>query len=520
MGQSKHHPIPRSTPFPLRWLILLLLLPAVVFAQAADEEEASTPAGDALEGEASSFDKEAAGTPVRPEPESEPAAEEAPAHASTEKDRAWEVDGYLRSSLRFRSADGENDGDLFADLLTDVKGTKGKNPWSFRFFGRLHWDFIGDQENDPTAMLRDVWDNYGGAAQVQVYEVFAKVDNLGKQGNSLTLGRQFIDDGIWLQFDGARYDWIIDPSQGLDLSLFGGVPVLLWTENAWSDGNWSVGLVGRWKPGKQTRLRLEYYHISQYFAGINDGINDPTVAPVVIPATRLNDDFLGFSVWHDFNPATHVYGRFTLLEGDPNELELRARWRSKDGKWLVVADWYNLFTRLTNVTNDLTPYVPMMGVYEPFGKLGGRATYRPNDRWVLQGGLAYRALFDEIDEGTYNREYTYYYFTVSVLDLADQHMDITANAIGYAASGGSDVATITGDIAWRFDEKWRASIGIDYQLYKYDYLQNAEREDVYTYYLRVRWKATKTQEASLLFSIDDDRYTEWISLFLYWTWRF
>ena len=109
---------------------------------------------------------------------------------------------------------------------------------------------------------------------------------------------------------------------------------------------------------------------------------------------------------------------------------------------------------------------------------------------------------------------------MSVFDLAERHLDITANAIGYAASGGSDVATITGDLAWRFDDKWRASIGLDYQLYKYDYLNNAERENVYTWYLRVRWKATKTQEGTLLFFIDDDRYTEWISLFLNWTWRF
>jgi hypothetical protein len=487
------------------------------FAQAA-EEETSTPATEAIEGETSDLDKEAAGTPDRPDPDR--ADDDASARVSTEEDRAWAIDGYLRGSLRFRNADGENDGDLFADVLADFKQTRGKNPWSFRYFGRIHWDFLGDQQDQSNAFLRDVYDSYDGAAQLKLYELFAQVGNLGKQGNTLRIGRQFIDDGIWMQFDGARYDWVFDKSQGLDLSIFGGVPVLLWSENSWSQGNWSLGLVGRWRPSKQTRLRLEYYHISQETPGVNSGIGDPDFAPGEIPAGRLEDDFLGITAWHDIGTATHLYGRFTMLEGEANELELRARWRSKDGKWLVVADWYNLFNRLTNVSNDLTPYVPLMGVYDPFGKIGGRATYRPSDQWVLQGGLAYRGLFDDMDESRYNREYTYYYFTASVLDLADRRMDITANAIGYSASGDWQTATITGDVTWRFNQKWRASIGIDYQLYKYDYLQDVEREDVYTYYLRVRWKATKTQEGSLLFFIDDDRYTEFFSLFLYWTWRF
>ena len=108
--------------------------------------------------------------------------------------------------------------------------------------------------------------------------------------------------------------------------------------------------------------------------GINDPIIDPINQPFSIPEQQLEDDLLGFSLWHHFRPDTRFFGRFTLLNGDPNELHFRLRYFTVDNLWTLVVEWYQLFERLTNVVNDLTPYVPLLGSYEPFYRISARVT--------------------------------------------------------------------------------------------------------------------------------------------------
>ena len=89
--------------------------------------------------------------------------------------------------------------------------------------------------------------------------------------------------------------------------------------------------------------------MSQYFRGINDPVVDPITDPVSYPAQTLNDDLFGLSIWQPFGKQARIFARFTLLNGDANELHLRFRWFTKDGGWVVLAEWYQLFQRLFNV---------------------------------------------------------------------------------------------------------------------------------------------------------------------------
>jgi len=358
--------------------LLLLLLSAPALA-AGDEKATSEP--EAVAGETQ---------PAMPEKHTSP-------ETSTQSDGlAWAVEGYLRQDVRYRHVNSEDDLDLYTLIYGDAR-RGGDVPIHVRVNGRLVADAAGNQA--PGDLLRDIWDSFGGDVQFRLYEAFAETSKLFGAPLSVRAGRQFLDEGLYIHFDGGRVDYDLDKLlAGASATAVFGVPVKF-GEPSRSD-SWLAGLILRGKLTDRTRARIEYYHVSEFFDGINDPVVDPLHQPESFPAQHLDDDYLGLTIWHRLMENLRGYVRFTLLNGDANELHIRLRWFTPDGRWTVVAEWYQLFNRLRNVTNDLTPFVPMLGSYEAFYRAGVRATYRPDEHWIFQAGLSHRELNDESDEST------------------------------------------------------------------------------------------------------------------------
>jgi hypothetical protein len=448
------------------------------------------------------------------------AAETPPEEAAARKEAArWAIEGYLAEELDYVHASGEasdDDLDSATRLFLDATKTVGK-AWHVRFHGLLHVDCVGDsQPDDP---LRDFWDDFDHAAQGRLYEAYVDLPKLMDDTLLVRLGRQYVEEEVFLQFDGGRLDLDLGRKvEGLNLSLFAGVPVYF--PEASRDGDWLLGLVIRGKLGEKTRARLSYYHVSQFFEGINDPAVDPVAQPFTVPAGRVDDDLLGLSVWHDFADNVRFYGLFSVLDFDPNELQLQLRWFSRDTRWTVTAEFYELFDRLVNVANEISPYVPLLGSYEPFVLATLRATCRPGERWVFQGGLSYRALEDESDEGTFNHEYWRYYAGATRLGVLAEQMDLTVTVNGYTGSSGPDVVAVTTAVDYKFSAKVRGSAGIDYSYYKYIWQQGSERDNVWTYYVNVDWQIRPKVDLDAGFSIDVDDLFTYTQLTLRLTVRF
>lgn len=465
-----------------------LLLVACFAAVGRAGEQPAAVAGEEAGPEA------AAGKPAEEPAQAKPAA----AKADAEKALKWEVDTYVNGSLRSRFVDSDSDVDLYVDVAVDLV-RRGDHPISARLNGRLHADLGGDQA--PDDLLYDYWDTYDSALQGRLYELFAKFERLFDAPLAVTAGRQFVDEGTYLHFDGGRLDIDLDKSvKGLSGYLLGGVPVRFGDGSR--SGDWLAGLVAHWRIDNRTRLRLEYYHVS-------DDTGDDTI----------DDDLIGLSAWHRLQKTIQLFGRFNLLDGDANELQLRGKWDSEDGLWTVVVDAYFLFERLFEVTNDLTPYVPMLGSYEPFWRLGANATRRIGEEWVLQGGLNVRRLIDQNDEGTFNHNFVHYFANVSRLDLLDRKLDVTASLIGYSSSE-DDTLAIGCHLDYRLTGEITLSGGIDYSLFKYDFFANDEHEDVWSYSIRARWKATKKVTARIDLVVDDDDFDTWTTVVIGATVRF
>jgi hypothetical protein len=484
MGSRSRGNLPR-----LAFLLLFVFGFAGRAAAAPDEEETQPPPAE---------------TTAPPESPAPPAPEPPPPEAREEALR-WEIDGYLAQDLIYRNASGEasdDDLDSRTNLLLDAM--RGGSGWHVRLNGLLHWDVAGDSAPDDP--LRDFWDQFDNAAQARVYEAYADLPKLAKDTVLVRLGRQYMEEELFLQFDGGRVDVDLGRArEGLNLSVLGGVPVYFPEESR--EGDWLLGLVARGKIGK-SRARISYYHVSQNFEGVNDPVVDPPSQAFVVPAGQVDDDLLAFSLWHDFRENLRFYGMFDLLEWDPNELQLQLRWFSADHRWTVIAGYDQLFGRLVNVANEISPYVPLLGAYEPFLLGSLRATYRPNDDWVLQGGVAFRALEDSADEADFNHEYWSYQAGATRLSVLAEKLDVTVTLNGYSGSEAPDVLALTGGADYRLSKKVALSAGIDYSYYKYVVQQGTERDDVWTYYVDVEWKIRPKMELDGTVSVDvDDLFT-------------
>jgi hypothetical protein len=485
----------------------------------AVEQEPPTPPADEPEVPAQAPDappavEADAPAPVPEPPPPPPTVDE----AANRKALKWEIEGYLSEELDYENASGEasdDDVDSRTNLLFDaMRGEKG---WHVRFNGLLHWDMAGDSAPDDP--LRDFWDQFSNAAQGRIYEAYVDTPRFSNDALLVRLGRQYLEEEIFLQFDGGRVDVDLGKTaEGLNLSLVGGVPVYFPDESR--DGDWILGLVARGKFGKKTRGRVSYYHVSQNFEGINDPVTDPPSQAFVVPAGQVDDDLLAFSLWHEFMENLRFYGMFDLLEWDANELQLQLRWFSHDTRWNVIAAYNQLFERLVNVANEISPYVPLLGSYEPFLLASLRATYRPDDRWVFQGGLAYRALEDDTDEGTFNHEYWQYQAGATRLGVVAERLDVTVTLNGYTSDAGPDVVALTGGVDYRVNTRVSLGAGIDYAYYKYIVQQGSEQDNVWTYYVNVEWEIRPKMELDAGIAVDVDDLFTYTTLTVRFTVRF
>lgn len=476
----------------MRWFICVLLVCVPVAAQEPEEAEAKAKARD----------------------DAPPAVEKKAPAQDPEKGLEWAIDGYLNLDFRYRNADGENDLDIYLHSYVDGYARKDGVTWRGLFNGMFAWR--ASSRRQPTDFTYNYWDTFNGDLQLRLYEAYAEGTGLAKGRGAIRVGRQFIDEGTFFHVDGARFDFKWE--NGPEVTLIGGVPVRLSGTSV--DSNWMIGVVARMQVATRTRLRLSYYHVDESFPGINFPLVDPQNQPVSIPPGRITDDYIGLTVWHSFYTNLPFFGRFSLLNGNANELHLRLRWFTKDAKWNAFVEWYQLFQRLNNVTNDLTPYVPMLGSYVPFFRLSARAVYTPNDEWIVQGGLAWRQVEDSSEEGTFNHTYGSYNFTVTRTNLSEGKLDITISGVGYLSDQTNDIFVVTSSAVYRLKEGLDLLGGIDYSLYKYLYFNNSESEDVWTYWIRARWTVKKNLRVVGGVSVDDDRFATYTTLFVRVTMRF
>jgi hypothetical protein len=130
-----------------------------------------------------------------------------------------------------------------------------------------------------------------------------------------------------------------------------------------------------------------------------------------------------------------------------------------------------------------------------------------------------RRVSDEDDIGDFNRDFERYFLRANLDDTLPAELDL--GVVGEVwVSDGSDITTWGLDLERKFGAALEASAGTLFALYQFDVATEEERQDVRTWFLRMRWKRTKSTTVDAEYNYEDSDGTDFHTLRLGATWRF
>lgn len=400
--------------------------------------------------------------------------------------------GSVRVMGRARWGDGERDTDLYQYLRLEY-GREECPGWSGSFHGRLSQDLDGNIDNDGFYVFDSVTDTFGDRVVGHVYNAYLNYRPARGYLEELRFGRQYIDGGEYLHMDGVRATFRPGGPRGVGVSVFGGIPSHLYESSA--DGDVMAGFSVEVPLGRGGTARADYV----YLEDDNRFYGSETVNLISLEARG--------------QMTRSLYGRaqYQHLNGEPRYLTGELSWNHLRRDVFVRATWRALLETQNELAYDIDPYFAIAQQLEPYwdGSLSvakgfGNCVY-------VEVGAAGRQLFDDDDEGRYNREFERYFAAVSIEDIGLKHLDLTVT--GEIWEGGEDdIYTMSFDLEYRPSPCWRGRIGTDFSLYRYDFYADDERIENYGYYVRITHRPNKRWRYDGQIRIDDDDFDTYVTL--------
>lgn len=413
------------------------------------------------------------------------------------QDEGLSVHGSLRTWYRFRNSGGESDHDLYQNLYLDV-GDEERHPVTFHVSGLLAFDL--DDLGNQGDVFFDIKDTYDSAAYGRLYEAYVDV-HASDALDELRLGRQMLyatPEFLW--FDGLLVETEELTDDGLKLGAYGGLPVHVFESSAEGDG--LFGAYATTRPWTRARLRLDYQRLS-----------DET-------ATRdVDNDLYSVELYQGVGEDLDLYGSYSRLDSDERDYRLRATYLDLEHDLTVQVAYYELLQTQADLALEINPFYSSLLEYFPYREGQLLVTKGLSEEVTLQGGASLRRLSDQDDEGEFNREFERYYLTVSMRELLAEDLDL--DVTGEVWDDDQDSVTSWGaSLTKAFDERWEASLGTYYSLYKFDLFDVRERNDVQTYALEVEYDHTKNLSFAARYEYEDDEIDDYHGLRLRASWRF
>jgi len=366
--------------------------------------------------------------------------------------------GSLSMNYRARHGGGATDQNLISRLNVDVG--RSTDPLSLHLRTRAFVDVDGRRRDDPFPGLDH---SFGDDVNARLYAAHVDVRSIPDVA-LLRLGRQDLDETpVVLSVDGVRADLQRQGRKSWWLSAYGGVPVH-WFE-ASSSGDSVVGVGGGLSPWRRARVRVDWMLLRDEFLAID-----------------RQDAVLGVRWWQSFDDV-NLRGFHSWRDGAPRDLNVSADGIVPAVGTVRVAFRELLSSQRQQVT-DIDPYFAIAGELSPFRQIDVSVTRDLSEQLVSSVGVELRRLSDASDEGTFNREFERYYADLTWRDAFARGLSLNAAGNLYESSGESFHA-LTGELIYRPDRSLRAVLGVGYDLFRYDVLQQRERVRVRSLYLRV-----------------------------------
>ena len=408
--------------------------------------------------------------------------------------------GTLQSRWRLRDSGNASDQDIYEVLALEV-GDASRDRVSGHFLGRFSADIDGQGDSDSQAKFSSLQDTHHQTAYFDLYEASADVQKPFDAPVRARIGRQTdYATPEFAHFDGLRVESDPMGKSRIIAGAYGGVPVRHYEATTIKDQ-----IAGAWadaRPWTGGRVRADWMHVHQD----EDGPD-------------FYNDLLGLALWQRLSENLQLDARYTRLESENRDVRLDATWQDGEGDLVVQAGYYRLMNPLSAFASEFDPFFETLQTFEPYNQFRFlfSKSLAENLRVDLGGDL--RRLDDSGDEGQYNHDYDRGFATLVISDMATKGLDLSLTGDAWE-SDDQDIRTWGIDLAYTPDVKWRMSLGSAYALYKFNVFQDEERDDVRTWYTRVRRVLSAAWTVELDYAYEDDDFDDYQAFLAGATWHF
>lgn len=425
-----------------------------------------------------------------------PAAKPADPKLTANAQPGPELSGFVSAKLVARTSSGDHDADLSSAFSLDYSDTR--ETWiKAHVMGRFTADLDGHQGDATFGGLADLHDQ---ALDFKLYDAY--VDLTPPEGlGHVRLGRQleYLTPEV-VHYDGLAFDTQPTGTSEMRAGFYGGKPVHLY-EAAEPDAS-LIGAFVEARPWHGGRARLDWMHLEDQL--------------LLGPAEA---DLYALGLWHDFGKGWRGELEYSRIGGEDRDLRLRANYASADGTSALRARWYQLFETQNQLPEGVDPYTSILTELFPYTQGGLGFSGALGDKLSLDVDFDQRSVRDSGDVGEFNRDWERYRATLVWHDSFAQRLDLSLTGDEWNGRG-RDVATWGADLSYDTDAQWKLSAGSYYSLYKYDLLQNAERDDVRTWYGRAVYQVSTALRIEMGYDYEDDDQQQYHTLRGGALWRF
>jgi hypothetical protein len=426
------------------------------------------------------------------------ATQSEPNAAADPASHGW-VHGSSTTRLIARSSDDADDLDLRESLALDFGDAK-TDRFTGHVFGMLTADLDGAGDRDDEIAFPSLADTFSGSVDAWLYEAYvdvAQVDGLA----SLRIGRQFdYETPEFAHFDGVALATDEAGAKRLRFGAYGGVPVHLYESS--HSGDVLFGAFGECWPWARGRARVDWMHLED--------------------ETRFaahDNDLVGLSLWQRAGERLGLEGRYTNLEGEDRDVRLGASWNDAKHDFVVRATWHRLLSTQKDLVLELDPFYGALQSLYPYDQVDVTVEKGVAGRATVRGGVDVRRVDDDGDIGTFNRDYDRAFGGATLHDVFGSGVELDVDVDTWDADG-RDVDGWGVSVSRDFSGACEASLGTYYSLYKFDLLSATEREDVRTWFVKLRRTWSKSLRGEISYDLDDEENDTFQTLRVGFTWRF
>jgi hypothetical protein len=378
------------------------------------------------------------------------------------------VHGTLTARAIHRDSGGVHDLDAYALVEARVNDPD-TDPWNAYVSGRVARDLDGGI-SDGASPFHSLDDTHGDLMHARLYEAWIEARATGLE--TLRLGRQELwDTPEWVRFDGLLVETPPEGDWKRQLGFYGGQPARLESHDG-GDSVWGAWLKQRPWAGGRTRLDVMNLEDEE----------------------RLGSDqntLLSADVRQQVGAELGIQGAYTLLEGSPRDLDLRANWARAEDGWVGQLRYHRLLNEQHVLAEEFDPFSTALLTYEPYWTAGALLSKSFAGGLDLQGGWDVRRLNDAADEGVFNREYERGFLTGAVHDVLVDGCSVTLTGERWVGAG-SELDSWGMDVTQAWSRDVSASVGTYYSMYKEDFLLGQEHQDVRTWYAKLKLRSDPT----------------------------